>query len=516
MTTWLDYIKGTANKVKNSALYNALTGNKDDEITFAPLQPKADTQQTSSNTPSANDNTQKLPLVQLDTPEEDKLATQQYIENEQKAARENPTAGMSKWDKIMYNMGYKNQPSGNLSLYERLVGQQAKPTDSTEQTADGTLKMTVSENPRTGGLMNDIGQGFRENRDNGFSIDNYGQNTLADGRPKGLAYKIGEGLGSLARIAESPLGRGLITAGLVGATGGSGLEALAYGGQAGALNQQNRTRDRMYRNDLIRTQQDILKANPDFAKLTPEEQQAALDEVATSINGLRGYMTDDIYKNQINSQQIRDNAMYKRMYLDNQIKQNELTQQLRKDQLAYQKQKDKEDRAFKNAQLGLDYSKLNSDNYYNQQSLDLKRKQMQAKNTQDKTTLGKMGDIAAIEQQLNNFSKTFKSLPGKLNTNTLGNLAEWTGLQGKQQAQFNSQRTLLFNKIARDLGGEKGVLSDQDIKRIENSLPKWTDSYDQKQAKMNAIYDLLAIQKARYNTNLQMSNNQSNNEGWAF
>jgi hypothetical protein len=49
----------------------------------------------------------------------------------------------------------------------------------------------------------------------------------------------------------------------------------------------------------------------------------------------------------------------------------------------------------------------------------------------------------------------------------------------------------LFNKIARDLGGEKGVLSDQDIARIKEALPNLSDSYAQKQAKMKAVYDLL-------------------------
>jgi hypothetical protein len=82
-------------------------------------------------------------------------------------------------------------------------------------------------------------------------------------------------------------------------------------------------------------------------------------------------------------------------------------------------------------------------------------------------------------------------MPNKLESNTFGRLRAATGFQTKEEANFDSQRTLLFNKIARDLGGEKGVLSDQDIKRIEKSLPSYTDSAVQKQAKMQAIYDLL-------------------------
>lgn len=70
-----------------------------------------------------------------------------------------------------------------------------------------------------------------------------------------------------------------------------------------------------------------------------------------------------------------------------------------------------------------------------------------------------------------------------------------TGTQTTKEANFNAQRTLLFNQIARKLGGEKGVLSDQDMKRIELALPTLTDSYDQKIAKMRAVDDLLNIKK---------------------
>ena len=83
------------------------------------------------------------------------------------------------------------------------------------------------------------------------------------------------------------------------------------------------------------------------------------------------------------------------------------------------------------------------------------------------------------------------------------------------EANFNAQRTLLFNQIARKLGGEKGVLSDKDIQRVEAALPKLTDTYEQKMAKMNAVYDLLSIKRGSAN---QAANNVSANydDGWAF
>lgn len=134
-----------------------------------------------------------------------------------------------------------------LTFTERLFGKQETPTDSIDP---NTMNVTVSNNPRVGGLFNDIASGARENFSTGFAAPNLFDNKISDGRDKGFAYRLGEGLGTIGRVMESPLGRGLITAGIVGATGGNGLEALAYGGQAGVLNQNLRNADNLYRQQL--------------------------------------------------------------------------------------------------------------------------------------------------------------------------------------------------------------------------------------------------------------------------
>jgi hypothetical protein len=92
---------------------------------------------------------------------------------------------------------------------------------------------------------------------------------LDNGNKKGLAYKLGEGLGSFAKLAESPLGRSLLVGGIVGASGGSGLEALSYGAQTGMLNQANRMKDQMYR--------------------------AELKKMGFDTSGIRGYIGDDTF-----------------------------------------------------------------------------------------------------------------------------------------------------------------------------------------------------------------------------
>lgn len=106
--------------------------------------------------------------------------------------------------------------------------------------------------------------------------------------------------------------------------------------------------------------------------------------------------------------------------------------------------------------------------------------------------------VQAVESQVDRFTDTFKGLPTKAESYTAGQARRLTGMQTPAEANFNSQRTLLFNKIARELGGEKGVLSDQDINRINEALPNLTDSYQQKQAKMQAVYDLMGDVKNRY------------------
>ena len=129
----------------------------------------------------------------------------------------------------------------------------------------------IAEAPRVGGLLNEIRNGAKENFATGFAAPNWEQTITPDGRKKGLGYRFGEGLGSFARFAESPLGRGLLMAGIVGASGGSGLEALGYGAGAGLGNQQARMKDRLYRN--------------------------ALEQQGVDTSNIKGYVTDDPFKN---------------------------------------------------------------------------------------------------------------------------------------------------------------------------------------------------------------------------
>lgn len=373
-------------------------------------------------------------------------------------------------------LALKNQTTP-LSLGERLTGRTMTQDTQTIDPQTGAAKLETLVNYRPG-LLNDITGGYRENRYTPASLNNFGQNTLADGRKKGFAYRIGEGIGSLARFGESPLGRSLLVGGAIGALGGSPAEALAFGTLTGATNQMNRTNDRIYRDDLITSQQQALRNNPEFANLSAEEQQAQLDAVANNINSLRGYMNQNTYGNLIKSQQIRDNADWRKMYFDAQQK-----------NLEAQREWQRQEAAMRRADAAAN------------RAVTIRGQDINYKLVQDKIKASieknKDEDFGDIEQQLNNFQATFKNMPSKAESYTLGALRGVTGTQTEKEANFNAQRTLLFNQIARKLGGEKGVLSDNDIKRIEAALPTLTDSLQQKNAKMQAVYDLLDIKRGQ-------------------
>lgn len=138
---------------------------------------------------------------------------------------------------------------------------------------------TIVAGPRQGGLFNDLAKGYNDNYYNKFSPEN-----LAPQQNKGFATRLGEGLGTLGRFVDSPLGRGLLAAGLNKAMGYD--NSLQEGLTAYVGRQNNQTADRIYRNQL--------------------KQMGYSDE---DLSQIKGNLTSDIYKNLISN-------MYKFKNLD--------------------------------------------------------------------------------------------------------------------------------------------------------------------------------------------------------
>ena len=114
-------------------------------------------------------------------------------------------------------------PQGEEQVVQAQVGKFNKPM----------VVAGVNNAPREGGLIQGYKQGYNLNYDN---------------PTKTVGTRIGQGLGTLGRFADSPLGRGLIAYGLSNAMGDTNPLEQAF--TAGVGRQNNITQDRVYRNQL--------------------------------------------------------------------------------------------------------------------------------------------------------------------------------------------------------------------------------------------------------------------------
>lgn len=388
-------------------------------------------------------------------------------------------------------IGLKNR------LANFLLGESATPTDNAN-VQDGVLNVTVSENPRVGGFIPDFTSGMRENFATGFAAPNLFDDTTSDGRKKGFAYRLGEGLGTAGRFLESAPGRALLTAGAVGLAGGNGADMLAYGIQGGALNNRLRTQDRMYRDEMLRNAQNSLVNSPEFAVMDDEQKQAALNNLQNQVNNMRGYVTDDMYKNFVNAQQLRDNADWKRLYFDSQQEQNRIMNGLRQDQLEYQKMKAAEDRADRAAQraltargqdmsYGATMARIAADreNKYN--------KQLEKQYEKQELINGTLNQLDVLMNLHNKLPQNYVPFGSKKLTAIGSGLLNKAGLPNDDMAAFNGAANIVTNMIARKIGGEKGVMTDRDFDRAKAMTPNIYDTPSQAQAKVKAIYALMGV-----------------------
>jgi hypothetical protein len=321
------------------------------------------------------------------------------------------------------------------------------------------VDIKIGNNPRVGGLIPDITAGYRENSSRPMEISNLQANLTPDGRNKGAAYRFGEFAGTAARLLDNPLVRGGIAYGLSKSMGDR--RPLVEGLTATVGTQQNRMKDQMYRQ--------------------------ALAERGIDTSGIRGWLGDDTFKYLLEDQQVKDNAAFRELYYKNQ----------------QQNQKDLMD--FRRWQAEKDVEQNKIDNYYKGQQIAqgwqrIKADQEQNENNKDIQALNEM------EAQLDDFVSTFDVVDNPYRYRIAGGVSNALNTLTPEEANFNAKRTLLFNAIARKLAGEKGVLSDQDIKRIDDALPRLSDNKKQKMAKMDATYSLLDIRRGYKTPQAQAGN----------
>lgn len=341
-----------------------------------------------------------------------------------------------------------------LSLRDRLLGRELyKDVDTSTIGDDGQAALetqrVTSSRP---GLLGDLAKGYNENYNQGFNVNNFGQN-------KGWAERIGEGLGTVGRFIDSPIGRGLIAGGLNSMLGYD--NSLQEGLTAMVGRQNAQTKDKLYRNQL--------------------------NAHGIDTTGIGGNIGDDTYKQLLQAMQLKDNSEYRNAMLRSMDENRKESIALRKEQAEQRRQERAEDRADRAAQRAL--TARGQDLNYS-----LGRERLAASNKQNKENakaVESLNNLNAIKNQLDRFANSFDDVNNPYRYRIAGGVSQKLNTLSPAESNFNSQSSLLLNKIARDLGGEKGVLSDQDIARIKESMPTLSDTKAQKKAKMNAIYNLL-------------------------
>lgn len=166
------------------------------------------------------------------------------------------------------NLELAQQP---LTVRDRLLGRELTKDVQTFNPETGEADMVTVVNRRNG-LLDDMAKGYNENYNNRFSFNNIGQN-------QGWGTRIGEGLGTLGRFIDSPLGRGVLAAGLNSALGYN--NSLQEGLTAAVGRQNAQTADRVYRQQLMR---DYGYTDDDLANITGNINSTMFNNLTKSQN----------------------------------------------------------------------------------------------------------------------------------------------------------------------------------------------------------------------------------------
>ena len=416
----------------------------------------------------------------------------------------------------------QNLPGQGLTLQERLMGQEMPTNDSINMDAE-LLKGINTNTPEFRESM-----GLYEGEENPMATPNWGERQIDDGRQKGFAYRLGEGLGSVGRFIDSPIGRGLMAAGLNNALG---YDNSLQEGLTAAIGRQNaQTADRVYRNQL---------------------KQMGFGE--DELNNIRGNITSDMYKN------IVSNA-YKFRNLD---------------QNSYVKMKTLYDRQLQQGIITPEEYKINVDalnnQYVNSQIQTMQAGNVQKSNQTRNTDMNEqllpykqyalqmspqiaMGNLG-IRQQMLPLEMEYKQQQlESMRNKTSGDKATMKALTennqtladidaGLQLIEENPQAYTWFKgKIGADAANRldpKGVpartqidnitavyrkwltgaqMSDQERKAYERFLPAPTDNAQIVKAKLQGMRNSIERknQVMLQGMNTGNANATTNNEGWAF
>lgn len=117
---------------------------------------------------------------------------------------------------------------------------------------------------------------------------------------------------------------------------------------------------------------------------------------------------------------------------------------------------------------------------------DLEKKQYTA---QQKAVQSQVG-LKTLDSAMNELESVFAGIPGGLIAGTSAQIEEKAKKDtnvARAVARYNTIKGLTMSNLARNVGGEKGVLTEQDIARIESGYPQLQDPPALRKAKIDEI-----------------------------
>lgn len=305
------------------------------------------------------------------------------------------------------------------------------------------------------GFLNNFDAGLNENYYNDFAVNN-----LAPNANKTFATRLGEGLGSIAKI--------------LGTVGGDAYVAGTEGLDAAMKRQSYRTGDQLYRN--------------------------ALEAQNIDTSNIKGFVAPETFNRLIQAKQLQDNAKFRELYYKNQEQNQKDMMDFRQRQLEYQQRQDAVENALKSRGLDIQENKItNGINKLSSKDLSTY-----------KDNLATLEDINAglnlIDKNPNAYSLVKGALPA------------WA--TNRLDPQGIATRTQIDNITAvyrKWLTGAQ--MSDAERKAYERFLPAPTDNYETIKAKLEGMRDTIERKNKILLGGINNYQNEENvkvNEGWAF
>ena len=358
---------------------------------------------------------------------------------------------------------------GNIDYNKILeVKQNAMPRKLSEHLLGRELTMDEQKiNPKTNetelvtyrnfkpGFLNNFDAGLNENYYNDFAVNN-----LAPNANKTFATRLGEGLGSIAKI--------------LGTVGGDAYVAGTEGLDAAMKRQSYRTGDQLYRN--------------------------ALEAQNIDTSNIKGFVAPETFNRLIQAKQLQDNAKFRELYYKNQEQNQKDMMDFRQRQLEYQQRQDAVENALKARGLDIQENKAKSDiNKLSNKDLSTY-----------KDNLATLEDINAGLNLIEKNPKAYSLVKGSL--------PAWA--TNRIDPQGIATRTQIDNITAvyrKWLTGAQ--MSDAERKAYERFLPAPTDNYETIKAKLEGMRDTIERKNKILLggiSNYQNKENVTVNEGWAF